>query len=156
MLRWGEKDVNYTKDGDTVELKDEFSLDDYAINPGAETDIKVDLGFSTFPAESTESRALKESYSTPEFVEYIDDVLSVRTPRDPYPPTPMDETELEQASLLATPIKDAVDTATLQFIMGERDMSEWDAFLGELEAAGLPRYMELLNTARIRFEDVNG
>ena len=157
MLRWGEKDTNYTKAEDgTITLKDEFSLDDYAINPDGTTDIKVDLGFSTFPAESSESRALKESYSTPEFVEYIDEVLSVRTPREPYPPKPMDEAELEQASLLATPIKDAVDTATLQFIMGERDMSEWDAFKGELEAAGLPRYLELLNTARDRFVEANG
>jgi putative aldouronate transport system substrate-binding protein len=157
ILRWGEKDVHYTKaEDDTIELMDGFSLDDYALNTGAGTDIKTDLGYSTFPAESTESRALKESYSTPEFVQYIDDVLSVRTPREPYPPTPMDEAELEQASLLATPIKDAVDTATLQFIMGERDMSEWDAFVGELEAAGLPRYLELLNTARDRFVEANG
>lgn len=157
MLRWGEKDVNYTKAEDgTITLADGFSLDDYAINAGAGTDIKTDLGFSTFPAESTESRSLKESYSTPEFVEYIDNVLSVRTPREPYPPKPMDEAELEQASLLATPIKDSVDTATLQFIMGERDMGEWDAFVGELEAAGLPRYLELLNTARDRFVEANG
>ena len=157
MLRWGEKDVHYTKAGDdTIELMDGFSLDDYAINTGAGTDIKIDLGFSTFPAESSESRALKESYSTPEFVEYIDDVLTTRTPRDPFPPTPMDETELEQASLLATPIKDAVDTATLQFIMGERDMGEWDAFVGELEAAGVDRYLELLNTAKDRFVEANG
>ncbi|MGP5596354.1 ABC transporter substrate-binding protein [Brachybacterium alimentarium] len=157
MLRWGEKDVTYTKSDDgTIELDDEYSLDDYALNADGETDIKTDLGFSTFPAESTESRALKESYSTPEFVQYIDDVLATRTPRDPFPPTPMDETELEQASLLATPIKDAVDTATLQFIMGERDMSEWDAFVAELEAAGVDRYLELLNTARERFVEANG
>ncbi|MEE1618696.1 ABC transporter substrate-binding protein [Brachybacterium sp. J153] len=157
MLRWGEKDVNYTKSEDgTIELMDGFALESYNINSGAEVDINVDLGFSTFPCESTESRALKESYSTPEFVEYIDNVLSVRTPRDPYPPKPMDEAELEQASLLATPIKDAVDTATLQFIMGERDLGEWDAFVGELEAAGLPRYLELLNTARDRFVEANG
>ncbi|WP_193105605.1 extracellular solute-binding protein [Brachybacterium sp. FME24] len=157
MLRWGEKDTNYTKAQDgTIELMDEFSLDDYSLNAGAETDIKTDLGYSTFPAESTESRALKESYSTPEFVQYIDDVLTVRTPREPIPPAPLDETELEQASLLATPIKDAVDTATLQFIMGERDISEWDAFVGELEAAGLPRYLELLNGARERFVEANG
>ena len=157
MLRWGEKDVHFTKaDDGSIELKPEFSLDDYAINPDGETDIKVDLGYSTFPAESTESRALKESYSTDAFVQYIDDVLTVRTPRDPYPPAPLDESELEQASLLATPIKDAVDTATLQFIMGERDMGEWDAFVGELEAAGLPRYLELLNGARKRFEEGAG
>ncbi|MFC7376782.1 MULTISPECIES: extracellular solute-binding protein [unclassified Brachybacterium] len=157
MLRWGEKDVNYTKSEDgTIELMDGFSLDDYNINSGAETDIKIDLGYSTFPAEATESRALKESYSTPEFVQYIDDVLTVRTPRDPIPPAPLDEAELEQASLLSTPLKDAVDTATLQFIMGQRDMSEWEAFVEELEAAGLPRYLELLNGARARFAETNG
>ena len=48
------------------------------------------------------------------------------------------------------------DTATLQFILGQRDMGEWDAFVGELEAAGLPRYLELLNGARKRFEEGTG
>ena len=157
MVRWGEEDVNYTKAEDgTIELMDGFSLDDFGINTKAGTDIKTDLGYSTFPAESTESRALKESYSTPEFVEYIDDVLATRTPREPIPPAPLDETELEQASLLSTPLKDAVDTATLQFIMGERDMDQWDAYLAELDAAGLPRYLELLNGARKRFVEANG
>ncbi len=160
MLRWGEKDVTYTKaDDGTIALADGYSLDDFEINKGADTDIKQDLGFSTFPAESTESRALKESYSTDAFVAYIDEVLTQRTPRDPpFPPAPpLDESELEQASLLSTPLKDAVDTATLQFVMGgERDLSEWDAFQGELEAAGLSRYMELMNTARTRFVEANG
>ncbi|MFC0674670.1 ABC transporter substrate-binding protein [Brachybacterium hainanense] len=157
MLRWGIEDETYTKDDDgTIALKDGFSLDDFDINTGAGTDIKIDLGFSTFPAEATESRALKESYSTPAFVQYIDDVLTTRTPRDPFPPAPLDETELEQSSLLATPLKDAVDTATLQFIMGERPMEQWDAFVAELEAAGLPRYVELINGARARFVENNG
>src|SRR5699024_10530638 len=101
MLRWGSEGETYTKpDGTTYELEHGYSLDDFGINTKAGTDIKIDLGFSTFPAESTESRVLKESYSTPEFVEYIDDVLTVRSPRDPIPPAPLDETELEQASLL--------------------------------------------------------
>ena len=49
-----------------------------------------------------------------------------------------------------------MDTATLQFIMGERDMDQWDAYLAELDAAGLPRYLELLNGARKRFVEANG
>ena len=43
--------------------------------------------------------------------------------------------------------------ATLQFILGQRDMGEWDAFLGELEASGLQSYVELINRARDRFVD---
>lgn len=157
MLRWGVQDETYTKAEDgTIALMDGYSLDDFDINKGAGTDIKIDLGFSTFPAEATESRALKESYSTPASIQYIDDVLTTRTPRDPYPPAPLDEAELEQSSLMATPLKDAVDTATLQFIMGDRDIAEWDAFLGELEAAGLQKYVDLINGARDRFAEKVG
>lgn len=69
----------------------------------------------------------------------------------PWAPAPLEEAELEQASLMATPLKDAVDTATLQFILGERDMGEWEAFTAELEASGLQNYMDLINGARERF-----
>jgi multiple sugar transport system substrate-binding protein/putative aldouronate transport system substrate-binding protein len=157
LIRWGVLDQTYTKDASgKITLKPEFRLDAYGINPGAPTDIQKDLGWSNAVfADSTESRALKESYNAPAFVEYIDSVLSTRTPRDPNPPAPLDEMELEQASLMATPLQDSVDTATLQFILGDRDLSEWDAFVGELEAQGLPQYVELINTARDRFEEEN-
>jgi putative aldouronate transport system substrate-binding protein len=157
LLRWGVLDETYTKDADgTITLKPEYSLNAYNINPGAATDIQEDLGWSNSVfADSTESRALKESYNTPTFVEYIDSVLATRTPRDPNPPAPLDEMELEQASLLATPIKDTVDTNTLRFIMGERDIAEWDDYVAELESQGLQQYVDLINGARDRFEEEN-
>ncbi|WP_205327231.1 extracellular solute-binding protein [Glycomyces sp. YM15] len=157
LLRWGVLDETYTKDASgKITLKPEYRLDAYGINPGAPTDIQKDLGWSNSVfADSTESRMLKESYNSPTFVEYIDSVLSTRTPRDPNPPAPLEEMELEQASLQATPLKDTVDTATLQFIMGDRDLSEWDAYVGELEAQGLQTYVDLMNTARQRFEEEN-
>ncbi|MQM25621.1 extracellular solute-binding protein [Glycomyces sp. NEAU-7082] len=157
LLRWGILDQTYTKDASgKITLKPEYSLNAYNINPGAPTDIQEDLGWSNSVfADSTESRALKESYNTPTFVEYIDSVLSSRTPRDPYPPAPLNEMELEQASLLATPLKDTVDTNTLRFIMGERDIAEWDDYVAELEAQGLQQYVDLINTARTRFEEEN-
>jgi putative aldouronate transport system substrate-binding protein len=157
LLRWGVLDETYTKDADgKITLKPEYRLDAYGINPGAATDIQKDLGWSNAVfADSTESRQLKESYNSATFIQYVDSVLSSRTPRDPSPPAPLDEMELEQSSLLATPLKDAVDTAALQFILGDRDLSEWDAYVGELEAAGLQQYVDLINTARERFEEEN-
>ncbi|MFC3493753.1 ABC transporter substrate-binding protein [Glycomyces rhizosphaerae] len=157
LLRWGVLDETYTKDASgKITLNPEYRLDAYGLNPGGATDLQKDLGWSNAVfADSTESRALKESYNSPTFVEYIDSVLSSRTPRDPNPPAPLDEMELEQSSLLATPLKDTVDTATLQFIMGDRDIAEWDAYVGELEAQGLQQYVDLINTARERFEEEN-
>jgi multiple sugar transport system substrate-binding protein/putative aldouronate transport system substrate-binding protein len=157
LVRWGVLDETYTKDADgTITLKPEYSLDAFNINPGAQTDIQEDLGWSNpVFADSTESRALKESYSTATFVEYIDSVLSSRTPRAPNPPAPLNELELERASLLATPIRDTVDTNTLRFILGERDIAEWDDYVAELESQGLADYVDLMNSARERFEEEN-
>src|SRR5699024_2661752 len=137
MLRWGIEGETYTtaEDG-TIELADGYSLDAFDLNVGEGIDLQKDLGFSTFLAEATESRELKESYNSAEYTEYIDGVLENLEPMPPWAPAPLQEAELEQASLMATPLKDAVDTATLQFILGQRDMSEWDDFLAEVEASG--------------------
>ena len=154
LLRWGVEGETYTKSDGTYTLNPEFSLDAFNINPDAPTDILKDLGYSNdVLAGSTESRALKESYNAPQYVEYIDSVLSTRTPRDPFPPAPLDEAELEQASLLATPLKDTVDTNTLRFILGERPLSEWDAYVGELESQNLQGYLDLINGAHERYAD---
>ena len=152
MQRWGIEGETYTKAEDgTIELMEGYSLDSFDLNVGAGTDLLKDLGFSTFLAEATESRALKESYNSAEYTEYIDGVTENLESMPPWAPAPLEEAELEQASLMATPLKDAVDTATLQFILGERDMGEWEAFTAELEASGLQNYMDLINGARERF-----
>ena len=156
MLRWGIEGETYTKDADgTITIDPDYSLDAFNINPDGKTNLQKDLGFSTFLAEATESRALKESYNSDQFVEYMDTVLATRTPRDPFPPAPLDDTELEQASLLATPLKDTVDTNTLKFILGDRPLSEWDAYVGELEGQNLQGYLDLINGAQQRFAEKN-
>ena len=156
MLRWGIEGETYTKAEDgTIELTEGHSLDAFDLNTDAETDILKDLGFSTFLAEATESRALKQSYNSEEFTAYIDGVVENLESMPPWAPAPLEEAELEQASLMATPLKDMVDTATLQFILGERDLSEWEDFHAELEANGLENYVSLINSARERFLETN-
>jgi putative aldouronate transport system substrate-binding protein len=158
MLRWGVEGETYTKSDDgKFTLEPGYSLDAFNINFGEGTDIAKDLGFSNeVLAGSTESRALKESYNSPQFVDYIDSVLSTRTPRDPFPPAPLNEAELEQASLLTTTLTDTVNTNTLKFILGERDLSEWDAYVAELEGQNLQGYLDLINGAHQRFAESNG
>ncbi|MBE1875575.1 extracellular solute-binding protein [Myceligenerans pegani] len=158
LLRWGVEGETFTKSDDgEYTLDPEYSLKSFNINLDGDTDIGEDLGYSNnVLSDSTESRALKESYNSPQYVEYIDSVLSTRTPRDPFPPAPLDEVELEQASLLATPLKDTVDTNTLKFIIGDRPLSEWDAYVAELEAQNLQGYLDLINGAYERFAQENG
>ncbi len=156
LVQWGVEGETYTKDNGQYTLDPNHSYESNNLNVGAETDIQVDLGFGSHVlAGATESRELKESYNTEQFVEYIDAVLSNRTPRDPFPPAPFTEDELERASLLSTPLKDTVDTNTLAFIVGQRDLSEWDAYVAEVEAGGLSDYLDLVNGAYQRFADEN-
>ncbi|UZN02473.1 extracellular solute-binding protein [Cellulomonas sp. S1-8] len=152
LIQWGVEGEHHTKDADgAYTLEPDITFAGLNLNPSGTIDLKKDLGFANDVfAGSTESRALKESYNVPAFVEYIDSVQTTRTPRDPFPPHPLDEVELEQASLLGTPLKDSVDTATLGFILGQRDLAEWDDFVTQLEGQGLSGYMDLINGAAER------
>lgn len=156
MLQWGVEGETYTRTDDGVfTLLPEFKLEAQNLNMDTGTiDIGKDLGWANnVLAGSTESRELKESYNTPEFVEYMDSVLADRQPRDPFSPAPLNEMELEQASLISTALKDSVDTATLQFIVGQRDLSEWDAYVAELEGQNLQTYLDLINGAADRYAE---
>lgn len=157
MLRWGVEGQTYTKSGDKYTLNPDYSLKSFNINPNGKTDIAKDLGYANnVLSDSTESRALKQSYNPPAYVDYINSVLSTRKPRAPFPPAPLNADELEQASLLATPLKDTVDTNTLKFILGERPMSQWDAYVNELKGKNLQGYLELINGAYERFKKDHG
>jgi len=58
----------------------------------------------------------------------------------------------EQATLLSTPLTDHVDQATLQFILGQRDLAQFDTFVTELEGKGMTRYTDMKNKAYTDFK----
>lgn len=155
LLRWGVEGKTYDKAADgTITLRPEFSYDAYNINPEGETDLSKDLGYANAVlSDATESRSLKQSYNSESLVEYIEKVTSTRTPREPFPAAPLNELELEQSALMSTPIKDSLNTATLQFILGQRPLSEWDDFLAEVEGQNLAGYLELINGAQKRLAE---
>lgn len=155
LLRWGVEGETYDKAADgTITLRPEYSYDAYNINPDGETDLSKDLGYANAVlSDATESRSLKQSYNSESLVEYIEKVASTRTPREPFPAAPLNELELEQSALMSTPIKDSLNTATLQFILGQRPLSEWDDFLTEVDGQNLAGYLELINGAQKRLAE---
>src|SRR5690625_6822986 len=66
---------------------------------------------------------------------------------DPPPAAPMNESEQEQAGLYQTALTDYVQQNTLAFITGQRDLSEWDDYVGELEGQNMTTYIDLVNGA---------
>jgi putative aldouronate transport system substrate-binding protein len=72
------------------------------------------------------------------------------------PAHPLQSFEQEQATLWDTPLKDHAIQNTLQFVLGKRPMSEWDAFVAELKAKNMQQLVDLHNKAHDRFKKENG
>lgn len=155
FLRWGVEGVTYTKDASGKrKLADGISY--LSLNPGAEKDLERDYGFALNCLQDGLTTDLEQSMLSDEEVAFQRQTIATRKPVPDSPPAPLSDAEREQATLLTTPLKDTVDRRTLEFILGRKPLSEWDAFQKELESKGSERYLDMINTARQRYKDKHG
>jgi len=66
------------------------------------------------------------------------------------PPAPLlSEDNAERASLLATPLRDALEVWTDYFITGEKDLeADWDEYVAEMMAKGIDEMTQIYNDSR--------
>ncbi len=153
LTKWGIEGEMHTKDSDGVRsLTEGYSLNLMGLNPQGETDLLLDLGYSHNVFTPGGSNDLMLSMLNDTEREWVQETLDSHERVPPRPAAPLSEMEREQAAMTATALKDAVEVATLQFILGRRDLSEWDDYVQELESAGSERYLEIINGAYERFE----
>ncbi|SDK31930.1 extracellular solute-binding protein [Nonomuraea jiangxiensis] len=154
FAKWGVQGTTYTKDGSgTYKLADD--IDFVGLNPGAPKHLQKDFGFSNGVFAYGGSTELLNSTFSEEELEF-QNVMNARKPWPVEPPHPFNEEEREQVTLWETPLKDYVTQQTLKFILGERDLSEWDAYVKELEGKNMTSYLNLVNTAYERFKKEHG
>lgn len=153
FAKWGVDDVTYTKssDGSRTLAAD---VDMVGLNPGAPKHLQKDYGFSGGVFAYGGTKELVWSMFSDEERSFREEMATYDTVPLP-PPWPLTESEREQATLLETALKDATSEATLQFILGQRDLSEWDAFVAELDGKGAQEYIEIVNNAQTRFAESN-
>lgn len=153
FTKWGVEGTTYTKEGETYTLAPD--VDFVGLNPGAPKHLQKDFGFAggNFAYGGT-TDLLWSTFSEDEvaFQESIADYDMIELA----PPAPLDALEREQVTLIDTSVRDAVSQGTVQFILGQRPMSEWDAFVAEVEANGLTQYVDVINGARERYNENNG
>lgn len=147
FAKWGVEGVTYTKDADgTRKLADDIDVN--ALNPGAPKMLNADFGFhnGVFMLAHGSSVDLVQSMLRDEVKQFLNDMNEKEVL--PIPPTiRLDEIQKEQASLLATPLKDRTYQNTAAFILGQRSMDEWDQHIAELEASNMQQYVDLVNEA---------
>ncbi|MDP9794870.1 putative aldouronate transport system substrate-binding protein [Catenuloplanes nepalensis] len=153
FAKWGVEGVTFTKDaaGKRTLAPD---VDFVGLNPGAPKHLQKDFGFQGGNFSYGGSTELLHSMFTTE-EQAFQAAIAHKTPIPVPPPAPLTDEEREQATLWDTPLKDFVTQQTLQFILGQRDLGEWDAYVAELNAKNGPALVDLTNKARTRYADQN-
>jgi putative aldouronate transport system substrate-binding protein len=154
FTKWGVEGVTYTTgpDGKRVLADD---VDFVGLNPGAPKHLQKDFGFSGGVFAYGGSTELLESTFSAEELEF-QAAMKKKDTLPLAPPHPFTEGERERASLMESALKDYTEQMTLQFILGQRPLSEWDAYVAELEGKGMGSYVDLVNTAHERYVTEQG
>lgn len=149
FVKWGVEGTTYEKDADGTRTL-AADVDYVGLHPGAAKHLQKDFGFSAGVfAYGGATELLESTFSDEELA--FQAVMKEKDVLPLAPPYPLEEAEREQATLLETPLSDTAKQATLRFILGQRDLSEWDDYVSELEAKGTTKYLDLVNTAYERY-----
>ncbi|MFF3855373.1 extracellular solute-binding protein [Micromonospora sp. NPDC002575] len=154
FAKWGIEGTTFVRDaaGKRVPAPD---VDMIGLNPKGTKHLQKDFGFANGVFAYGGKLDLMQSFFSPEELEF-QKVMNTRKPIDVPPPAPLTDAEREQVSLWETPLKDYVTQNTLKFILGQRPLTEWDAYVGELKAKNADQYIDLVNKAYERFKKDNG
>ncbi|HLR93479.1 MAG TPA: extracellular solute-binding protein [Jiangellaceae bacterium] len=153
--KWGVEGETFTRD-DSGERVLADNVDWLGLNGDASDNLRVDYGMmnGVFLLEHGSSDEIVRTLIPEEEIEW-QERMADKELLPPPPPAPMNEDEQEQAGLFQTALTDYVSQNTLAFITGQRDLSEWDDYVTELEGQNMTAYIDLVNGAHQRFQDNN-
>jgi putative aldouronate transport system substrate-binding protein len=154
FARWGIEGTTFTKDASGKRTLNP-GVDFLGLNPKAPKHLQKDFGFQNGVFAYGGSPDLVRGFFSPEELEF-QKVMDARPPRVVPPPAPLTDEEREQVSLWETPLKDFVTQNTLKFALGQRPLTEWDAYVAELKAKNSEQYIDVVNKAYERFQKNNG
>jgi len=149
--RWGVEGETYTGKVEDASFKLDPKVKWSGLNPGAPKDLQVDYGYSNGVFAYGGSTAMLTSQFSEEEKKFQAE-MGKREIRPVPPGHPLTIEEREQATLQEAALHDHVDQQTLKFILGQRPLSEWDAYLAELKGKSLNQYVDTLNKAYERFK----
>jgi putative aldouronate transport system substrate-binding protein len=152
--KWGVQGVTFNKDASGKDtLADDVNV--VGLHPTATKHLQKDFGFYNGVFAYGGKPELVQAFFSPEEQQF-QQVLNARAVVPVAPPAPLTDDEREQATLLETPLKDFVQQNTLKFILGQRPLTDWDAYVNELKGKGMDQYITLINTAADRYKKANG
>lgn len=153
FAKWGVEGVTYTKDSSgKIVLADDVNV--VGLHPNATKHLQKDFGFYNGVFAYGGKPELVQAFFSQEEQQF-QAVMNPRPAAPVPPPFPFTDEEREQATLWETPLKDFVSQMTLKFILGQRPLTEWDAYVNELKTKNMTQYMDLVNKAYERYKQNN-
>jgi putative aldouronate transport system substrate-binding protein len=149
FAKWGVEGLTYTKDS-SGKFKLAADVNVIGLNPSATKHLQKDFGFYNGVFAYGGKPEIVQAFFSPEEQEF-QKVMNARKPVTVDPPFPFTDEEREQATLWETPLKDYVFQQSLRFILGQRPLTEFDAYVNELKGKNVPQYMELVDKAYQRY-----
>lgn len=143
FTKWGVEGTTFTKEDGVRKLMDDINYN--GLNPKGTKDLRVNYGFSGGVFSYGGTTDLLHSMMSEEEIKFQNDMKAVKTPIPTDPLIPYSIEDREKATLQSTPLKDYTNQNTLKFILGTRDLSEFDAFVKELQSQGLKQYVDTAN-----------
>lgn len=143
FAKWGVEGETFTKEGGTRKLAEDVNYN--GLNPKGTKDLRIDFGFSGGVFAYGGTTDLLQSMFSEEELKFQQDMKDTKGVIPAEPPIPYSSEDRERVTLLSTPLKDYSDQNTLKFILGERNLSEFDTFVKELDSQGLSNYLKLAN-----------
>ncbi|MEK4365455.1 extracellular solute-binding protein [Paenibacillus sp. FSL M8-0212] len=143
FAKWGVEGETFTKEGGKRKLVEDVNYN--GLNPKGTKDLRIDYGFSGGVFAYGGTTDLLQSMFSEEELKFQQDMKDTKEVIPAEPPIPYSSEDRERVTLLSTPLKDYSDQNTLKFILGERNLSEFDTFAKELESQGLSNYLKLAN-----------
>lgn len=150
FAKWGVEGETFEREADGTRVLAE-SIDINGLNPGAPESLNVDYGFHNgvfMPAHGS-TDDLARSMLREEVTEF-QETMAGKTELELPPSAPLDELEREQVTLWQGALGDHVQQNTAQFILGQRSLDEWDAYVTELEGMNMQAYLDVVNEAQQR------
>lgn len=147
FAKWGVEGETFEREGDERVLVDEVGWGE--LNPDAPKLLNADFGYynGVWSIAHGSTEDLDKSMMSDEVIEFMDGMNAVKEELPIPPPVQYDEMEQEQAGLQQTTLQDIVMQNTAKFMLGDRPMSEWDAYVAELDGAGMTDYVDRANSA---------
>jgi putative aldouronate transport system substrate-binding protein len=155
FAKWGIKGTTYNGSVDDGSFKLAPDVKWAGLNPTGTKNLQVEYGFLNGVFVYGGSTKLLNSQFPPEELAFQQAMNARKTLALP-PPHPLDATAREQATLWESGIKDHVNQQTLKFILGQRPLSEWNAYVAELKAKNATQYVDMVNAAYEKFKKSHG